>query len=333
MRRLTTEQFIARARQAHGDRYDYAQTDYQNSSKPVVVICPVHGPFMQIPSNHLSGRNCKYCARNQRLSAEETIRRFRAIHGDRYTYDAASLTDTKARIKATCKFHGPFLVSFYQHLRGAGCPRCTNHYQHAAKHHFRRRARAIHGPKYRYGKYTNASRKMRIDCPTHGVFLQSPASHLSGHGCPRCANDRKRLVAKGGYSEAFFVLHPDMIQHPAHFYIVEFRRVAETFLKVGITRTAIASRFKSGYREYSRRLIAVRSIRLYQAFCLEQDVLWAFKCFQVFPKCNTFVGKTECLSSSCSGELRLWLAINYAVAMSPNPTPSTKNPEFQQPSL
>jgi len=322
MRRFTTEQFVARARQAHGDRYDYCLSIYKNSRTPVIITCSRHGQFKQIPYNHLSGRNCKHCARNQSRPAAETIRRFQAIHGDRYTYDAASLTDTKARIEATCKAHGPFLVSFYKHLQGAGCPRCTNHYQHEAKNHFVRRARAIHGDKYRYGLYVAAAKKMLIVCPTHGAFEQSPASHLAAHGCPGCANDRKRLLSKGGYSQQFFVLHPDMKNHPAHFYIVEFHRVEETFVKVGITRTAIASRFKSGYREYARRLLTARTLRLYEAFCLEQDVLWAFKCFQVFPKCNTFVGKTECLSSSCGAELRLWLAVNYAEAMSPNPIPS-----------
>ncbi len=307
MRRLSTEEFTARARQVHGHRYGYAQTEYKDSSTPVVIICAVHGPFEQIPYNHLSGRNCKHCAGNQRRPVEETIRRLQAVHGDNYTYDPASLTDTKARIKATCKIHGPFLVSFYPHLRGAGCPRCTNHYQHQAKRHFVRRARAIHGTKYAYGRYRAAAKKMLIVCPVHGGFLQSPASHLRGHGCPQCANDRKRLLAKGGYSNEFFVLHPDMKNHSATLYIIEFRRTEEIFLKIGITRTSTKSRFKSGYRKYSWWPLASRSLPLYHAFLLEQKLLSRFKTFQVFPKQWRFVGKTECLSPSCIREVLSWL--------------------------
>src|SRR5205823_4643777 len=139
------------------------------------------------------------------------------------------------------------------------------------------------------GKYTRAAAKMRITCPGHGCFWQSPASHLRGHACPRCANERKRLLAKGGYSEEFFVLHPEMKDRPAVFYVVEFHRAGEVFIKIGITRTNVTNRLKSGYNKYSRTMIASRRLSLYEAFCLEQKVLAAFKDFQVFPKQNMFV--------------------------------------------
>jgi hypothetical protein len=315
MRRLNTEQFIARARQVHGDRYGYGLTEYKDSSTPVLIICNRHGQFSQSPENHLAGKGCGRCANNQRLPAQEIIRRFHAIHGDGYVYDAASLTDTKGRIKATCILHGPFLVSLCKHLAGAGCPRCTGNYQHAARNHFVRRAREIHGSKYKYGTYKAAAKKMRIVCPTHGNFSQTPASHLRSHGCPGCANDRKKLLAKGGYSEEFFALHPDMIQHPATMYLIEFWRMGESFLKIGITRTSTKSRFKSGYRKYSWWLLASRSLPLYEAFLLEQKLLSRFRAFQVFPRQNGFVGKTECLSPACVCELLSWLeAAEHKVA-------------------
>lgn len=303
-RRLTTEQFISKARQIHGDHFDYSQTVYHNYGTPLIIVCPVHGPFSQTPSGHLAGKGCQQCAGNLPHSVEQIIRRFKAIHGDRYVYDTASLTDKKCKVRAICQLHGPFSVWFRAHLDGAGCPQCTGHYQHQAKDHFVRRANAIHDNKYTYGKYVGAAKKMDITCSAHGVFQQTPASHLQRHGCPGCSNDRKRLLALGGYSESFFRLHPETKEWPATLYLIEFSGAGERFLKVGITRTSIVSRFKSGYRKYCWRLVASVKMTLYEAFCVEQELLANFKRFQVFPKQHHFVGKSECLEHSCTRQLQ-----------------------------
>lgn len=42
-RKLTTEEFIERARAAHGDLYDYSKTVYSGKDKRVAIICPDHG--------------------------------------------------------------------------------------------------------------------------------------------------------------------------------------------------------------------------------------------------------------------------------------------------
>lgn len=54
---------------------------------------------------------------------------------------------------------------------------------------FLEKARAIHGNKYDYSQteYYRSHIPVRIICPEHGVFLQQPNKHLSGHGCQRCA--------------------------------------------------------------------------------------------------------------------------------------------------
>jgi hypothetical protein len=60
-RRLTTETFIDRSSKIHKNRYDYSKVDYLNSRRKVVITCPVHGDFEQIPTAHLSGRGCRKC--------------------------------------------------------------------------------------------------------------------------------------------------------------------------------------------------------------------------------------------------------------------------------
>jgi len=135
------------------------------------------------------------------------------IHNHKYTYNTSTFINNKQNISIKCPIHNWFTLSFLHHKRGAGCPQCTEHYHHAAGTYFETRARKIHGTKYHYGIYTKAITKMDITCPIHGLFQQVPSSHLQGHGCPQCSNDRKKILAKGGYTDEFFILHPDMKLH------------------------------------------------------------------------------------------------------------------------
>ena len=77
--RVTTEEFIEKARKVHGDKYDYSKVEYVNSSTKVCIICPIHGEFWQIPNNHLRGSGCYFCskekcAENYRKKEEDFIK-------------------------------------------------------------------------------------------------------------------------------------------------------------------------------------------------------------------------------------------------------------------
>lgn len=58
---LTTEKFINKARIIHGDRYDYSESIYKGTKIPLIIKCPLHGAFKQIPNDHLSGKGCPIC--------------------------------------------------------------------------------------------------------------------------------------------------------------------------------------------------------------------------------------------------------------------------------
>lgn len=57
----TKEQWIAKCRLKHGDKYDYSQADYRKGYMKVVIICPFHGPFEQKAESHTKGIGCKPC--------------------------------------------------------------------------------------------------------------------------------------------------------------------------------------------------------------------------------------------------------------------------------
>ena len=54
-KKMTTAEFIARAKEVHGDKYDYSKTEYVDAQTKVCVTCPVHGDFFQLPGHHLKG--------------------------------------------------------------------------------------------------------------------------------------------------------------------------------------------------------------------------------------------------------------------------------------
>jgi hypothetical protein len=59
---------------------------------------------------------------------------------------------------------------------------------------FIEKAKLIHGEKYEYSlvEYINSSIKVKIICPTHGVFEQIPNNHLSKkQGCGKCDGKHK----------------------------------------------------------------------------------------------------------------------------------------------
>lgn len=53
----TTEEFIKKAVDEHGD--NYSKVKYVNSRTKVCVMCKKHGEFYVTPDNHLKGRGCK----------------------------------------------------------------------------------------------------------------------------------------------------------------------------------------------------------------------------------------------------------------------------------
>lgn len=58
----TTKKFIEKARDIHGNKYDYSKIEYVNNRIKVTITCPEHGDFEQQPKNHLSNKQgCPKC--------------------------------------------------------------------------------------------------------------------------------------------------------------------------------------------------------------------------------------------------------------------------------
>ena len=62
--RLSVKDFVEKAKEIHGDTYDYSQiTEFRNAHTKVPIVCKVHGLFYQTVSNHIYNKfGCKHCA-------------------------------------------------------------------------------------------------------------------------------------------------------------------------------------------------------------------------------------------------------------------------------
>lgn len=124
--KLTTEQFIEKARQIHGNKYDYSKVEYINNSSKVTIICPIHGEFKISPNKHLMGQGCKYCNKpvhDTKSFIEEAIKK----HGNKYDYSKVEYVDAKTNVCIICPKHGEFWQTPSNHLhkyRLEGCPKC-----------------------------------------------------------------------------------------------------------------------------------------------------------------------------------------------------------------
>lgn len=68
---LTTDEFIKKAKEVHGDKYDYSKVNYKGSYVNVCIICPEHGEFWQKPINHTQGCGCPICGRNNIINSKK----------------------------------------------------------------------------------------------------------------------------------------------------------------------------------------------------------------------------------------------------------------------
>lgn len=198
---LSTETFIERSKLIHGERYRYDKVRYKKFSSKVEIVCLVHGSFWQIPVSHWSGSGCPKCGREdasktRSSNTEEFINKSLKVHGRKYDYSKVQYFKSSIKVEIVCKNHGIFSQTPDNHLNGFGCNECgrkkTENARRLSVGEFKHKATAKHGDKYNYSlvKYVEAKTKVKLLCGSHGEFTQTPDSHLSGSGCPRCSQSK-----------------------------------------------------------------------------------------------------------------------------------------------
>ena len=129
------------------------------------------------------------------FTTSQFIKKAIRVHGNKYDYSKTYYVNNRTEITIICAAHGRFYQLPRVHFSGHGCPRCGANTSRKdlrkTKSKFIQDAFQVHGDSYDYSKveYINNYTKVKISCPRHGEFMQTPTNHISNKtGCPRCSN-------------------------------------------------------------------------------------------------------------------------------------------------
>ena len=203
--------FIEKAREIHGNKYDYSLVTHVKTREKSKIVCPEHGRFEQYAYAHLRGQGCPKCAR---LRNTDTTEKFKqkafAVHGNKYDYKKTVYgANQREKVTITCPEHGDFTQSPTDHLSGKGCKLC-GHKSCKQKQTFDigrsiSDFRKIHGLKYTYPnletEYKRSTSMITVVCPKHGKFKKRANLHKHGQGCPNCASDCRTALQTLRYDD------------------------------------------------------------------------------------------------------------------------------------
>ena len=121
--RLTTDDFINRAIEMHGDKYDYSKSEYVDYTTDLIIICKEHGEFQQSPASHLrkryiGGGGCIKCSKT--YFSKEQIQWLDYVKVSNQTIQYAT-NGKEHRIDGTQKRADGFIPEINQILEFNGC--------------------------------------------------------------------------------------------------------------------------------------------------------------------------------------------------------------------
>lgn len=226
-KKLTTNEFIEKSKRIHGKKYDYSLVDYKGCQDKVIIICKIHGKFLQTPNSHLNKRGCPKCADEYTSklflkNENQVINEFIKIHQNKYNYSNFKYKGTIYKSEIICPTHGIFLQSASCHLQGKGCPKCIG--RNKTNKEIINEFNLIHNNKYDYSKfiYIDCKTKGKIICPIHGCFYQTPSVHLRGCGCLKCSITTK-IQCQPKEKEKFLIesrnIHKNIYDYSKFIYI------------------------------------------------------------------------------------------------------------------
>ena len=236
--RSNTQEFIKKAVEKHGNKYDYSKVEYINNTSKIIIICKDHGEYTQQPNNHLMGKKCKLCSiENIRLqnrsNTQEFIKKAITIHGDIYDYSKVDYIDNTTKVIIKCPIHQEFEQNPADHLSGNGCQKCgiikSHQSQTFTTEMFIEKAMTIHGENtYDYSKveYVGSHSKVIIICKKHGEFEQTPCSHTRQRaGCIQCGIIKSSLSKTSTtkeFIENAMTIHGDKYDYSKSIYTKRF---------------------------------------------------------------------------------------------------------------
>ena len=228
---------------------------------------------------------------SKQKTTEQFVEDARRIHGDKYDYSSVVYEGAKTKVLIQCPTHGTFDQTPNNHInKRLGCRYCTKTGIVSNTEEFVKKSKIIHGDTYSYKQveYRKHNQKVEIICCNHGTFEQTPSAHLQGQGCPTCKQEK----LLGGYNKKFFQEDMSRRDIKGRLYLVMLENEKEKFLKLGITKYTVGSRFCKG-KGFNVQSLFDQCMNIGQAYEIEQQIKSVFS-KERFKPITSFAGKTEC---------------------------------------
>ena len=272
------EEFIKNSSILYNNKFTYSKVNYVDYKTKVIITCPIHGDFLQVPKGHQMGRGCWKCSRiaaglsnartyslrekpikrtphprvigsSRNVNHVRFISKAEKLHGTKYDYSKVIYMYAISPVTIICRIHGEFQQTPHDHLRKngfGGCKTCSqqliNQKITNTLSQFVKSANIKHVNKFNYEKsvYVDQYTDLTANCPTHGDFICCPKAHLRGKGCPKCIN-----ITGYGWKRSDFVKRAE--GRKALLYVLKCWNDEELFYKIGITLRTIKQRYETKY--------------------------------------------------------------------------------------
>ena len=125
----STQSFIEKSKEVHGDLYDYREAIYVKAHSHVKILCKDHGMFLQSPTSHFSGAGCPECSREAAsdlymCTKEDFIKKAEMVHGG-WDYSRAIYSGSHTHMAMVCPEGHKVRQTPTKHLTG-GCRVCSD---------------------------------------------------------------------------------------------------------------------------------------------------------------------------------------------------------------
>lgn len=217
--RMTTDQFIERARERYGDRFAYDRCAYKNMKTHVCITCPEHGDVMVHPEFFLvkARHGCPDCSslhpkKPPQYTTDSLIAKYKAIWGEEFDYSEVVYEAWEKKVKIRHRECGRVFWQVPGSHFKYGCQKCSAIRRGKATsqrhgNNFVARAQEIHGDRYCYDAvdFVDMRSKVAIRCPEHNLtFYTAPFNHLHPErptGCPECGREKQASLSSMGAAE------------------------------------------------------------------------------------------------------------------------------------
>lgn len=231
---MTNDEFIKKAKEIHGDKYDYSLTNYQNMKSKVKII--YNGwVFEQKAEDHLLGKLCEL-----RWNTERFIFESKKIHSDKYDYSKVKFVNMKTNVIIILDGI-EYSQSPTKHLMGRSPEKWI---KLKSNKEYIEEARKVWGYKYDYSlvDYKGSHEEILIKYKNR-IYKQKAVQHLLGYKC-----ERDTIKNQDDFIKKCIEKHGDKYDYS----LVEYKSINK---KIKILYNGIIYEQKAGAHLYSNGLV------------------------------------------------------------------------------